>query len=135
MMNNVEEKTFYMKEEDEDEEVLRQLREIHQLHAPSSSTSSGASMGQNNNYKYSEGDGSALKSDVVLNSETPGVLYDAGLKVEGSPHFFQRDDSPALQAYQQQQFTNSLASNAEAQLLDSSALPNAVTSLSCKGRG
>ena len=164
--NVVDEKTFYMKEEEEDE-VLRQLREIHRLQAPSSATSSsgGASSGQNNNYKYSEGEAASLRPTEGMDSAsappttttttavlTPAMFDATALKTENSPQsfsihqqFFQRDDSPLLlpqqqdrlllqqQQQQQQIFAYAMSPNTEAQLSNSSALQNTITSLSCKG--
>ena len=142
-VENVDEKTFYMKDEEDD--VLRQLQEIQQLQAPSSVTSSGASSSQNNNYKYSDGDVTSLKSDV-LDTSASVSMYDVGLKADASPQqtfaiqqqFFQRDDSPLLQQQQQldrqqQLYTYAMSPSTEAQLPNSSALPNTITSLSCKG--
>ena len=143
-MNNVDsvdEKNFYMNEEEEEEEVLRQLQEMQQFQTPSS-TSSGASSSQNNNYKYTESDVESLKSEIM---NSTSAIYESGLKQEESlqqqqqqhysiqQQFFQHDNSPLQHQGQQQIFTYTTATNSEAQLSDSSALHDTITSLSCAG--
>ena len=143
-VENVDEKNFYLKEEEE--EVLRQLREIQQLQAPSSA-SSGGSSSQNNNYKFSETDVASVKTEM-----SSSAMYEPRLKHESpqqhhqhlqdhqqqhqqfsiQQQLFQRDDSP-LQQQGQQVFAYAMPAHSEAQLTNTSALQNAITSLSCKG--